>query len=72
VQLKAFPAFAAPEDRLRFGNCGLEILFVAWLDVDLCDFGDHVRDGLFAGDHGCIAKRRAVEADLIRPNRETV
>src|SRR5437868_11925812 len=40
VQLETFPALAAPEDGFRLGDRGLKILFAAWLDVDLCAFGD--------------------------------
>src|ERR1043166_5263478 len=49
VQLETFPALAAPEDGLRFGDRGFKVLFAAWLDVDLCDFGDHGMRSLLTG-----------------------
>ena len=42
VQLKALAALGAQEQRTRLGDGRLKILLGAGLDVDLCDFGDHL------------------------------
>ena len=42
VQLKALAALGTQEQRTRLGNGRLKILLGARLDVDLCDFGDHL------------------------------
>ena len=42
MQLKAVKAFGAAKRRLCLGDRGFKILFGAGLDVDLCDFGDHL------------------------------
>ena len=42
VQLKALAALGPQEQRTRLGDGRLKILLGAGLDVDLCDFGDHL------------------------------
>ena len=42
VQFKSLAALGAQEQRTRLGNGGFKILLGARLDVDLCDFGDHL------------------------------